>query len=281
MLSGRSSVRDFLIRLMAPFSVILHREKPRRRIIALHDIPPAHHALFRHKMEWLKEHTNIVSISALAHGEGLDQTKLNIALSFDDGFKEYATFVAPILAEMHLPATFFTPSGALDLRAEGAKQFSKEGLKRSITFEFMTTEELRTLAQNPLFTIGGHTMHHKDVATLDAKGLEEEVAQDKLALEGVIGKEIEWFAYPFGGVVNMSAPAVRKIKESGYTHAFSIIPSFWKRQDHRYLVGRDSLSVADGDDLWGAWLLGGYDSLSAMKNRNGMRILCEEVSTVA
>ncbi len=280
MLSGRSSVRDLLIRLIGPFSILLVRERPRRRIIALHDIPPAHHALFRHKMEWLKERCHIVSIADLAHGKNLNGERLNVALSFDDGFKEYATFVAPILEEMHIPATFFTPSGALDLKDEGAKRFSKEGLKRSITFEFMTKDELQTLAQNPLYTIGGHTIHHTDVETLEEQGLEREVAEDKRVLEGIIGKEIQWFAYPFGGVTNISASAVQKIDESGYVHAFSIIPAFWKKKDHPYIVGRDSLSVTDSDELWGAWLLGGYDALSAIKNEARMRLLRGEVAII-
>lgn len=267
-----------LIRLIGPFSIILSPERPHRRIIALHDIPPAHHALFRHKMEWLKERCHIVSLPDLAHGKNLDPKRLNIAVSFDDGFKEYATFVAPVLSDMKIPATFFTPSGALGISGEEAKEFSKEGLKRSVTFEFMTKEELRTLSENPLFTIGGHTTHHKDVATLDDKGLEEEITQDKLALEKVTGKPVEWFAYPFGGVANISARAVRTIEDSGYVHAFSILPSFWKKKDHPYIVGRDSLSVVDSDELWGAWFLGGYDALTMIKNMRGKRRLARSLS---
>jgi peptidoglycan/xylan/chitin deacetylase (PgdA/CDA1 family) len=216
-------------------------------------------------MEWLKSHCHIVSLPDLALGKNLDPKKLNIGLSFDDGFKEYATFVAPVLTELSIPATFFTPSGALDISGEAAARFSKDGLRRSTTFEFMTRDELRELSQNPLFIIGGHTMHHKDVATLDSKGLNEEIIEDKNALEQITGKPVEWFAYPFGSIANISAEAIRTIDKSGYIHAFSILPSFWKKKDHPYLVGRDSLSVLDSDELWDSWLKGGYDTMTALK----------------
>jgi len=261
---------------MAPLGSFFS-EKPRRRIVALHDIPQNHETLFIEKMEWLKKHCHIVSLPDLASGKRLDPQRLNIALSFDDGFKEYATFVAPRLVDMNIPATFFTPSGALGISGKEAILFSKEGLKRSIAFEFMTKEELKKLSENPLFTIGGHTMHHKDVATLDAEGLKEEIADDKTALESTIGKKIEWFAYPFGGIVNISAPAITSIKNSGYVSAFSIIPSFWRTSDHKYLVGRDSLSVTDSNSLWDAWLQGGYDPVTALKNRRKRNTLLQSM----
>ncbi len=264
-MSVRTLVRNTAIRTMGAISLLLPKERPVRRIIALHDIPPAHHALFRHKMEWLKSHCHIVSLPDLAHGKNLDPMKLNVALSFDDGFKEYATFVAAALTELSIPATFFTPSGALDISGEEAARFSKDGLRRSTTFEFMTRNELRELSQNSLFIIGGHTTHHKDVATLDREGLDKEITEDKRALEQVTEKPVEWFAYPFGGITNISAEAIRTIEKSGYIHAFSILPSFWKKKDHPHIVGRDSLSVLDSDELWDSWLKGGYDTMTALK----------------
>ncbi len=261
----RSAIRNLLIRVASPLGSFF-AEAPKRRIIALHDIPQNHEALFVEKIEWLKKHCNIVSLADLAEKRGLDPQKLNIALSFDDGFKEYAHFVAETLTRMNIPATFFTPSGAIGISGNEAKRFSKEGLKRSISFEFMTTEELKALSENPLFAVGGHTTHHRDVATLDEKGRQEEIAEDKLALEAITGKPVEWFAYPFGGIVNINREAIQTIDKSGYGHAFSILPSFWKKSDYKFLVGRDSMSVADPIPLWDAWLSGGYDLFISLKN---------------
>lgn len=261
----KTSLRNILIRACAPLGT-LFSETPKRRIIALHDIPQNHEVLFLKKIEWLKTYCNIVSLVDLVANKGLDPEKLNVALSFDDGFKEYAHFVAQTLTRMNIPATFFTPSGALGISGDEAKQFSKEGLKRSASFEFMTKEELKTLSENPLFTIGGHTTHHRDVATLDEKGRQEEITDDKVALEAITGKQIEWFAYPFGGIININANVIKTIDQSGYGNAFSILPSFWKKSDHRFLVGRDSMSVADSIPLWNAWLRGGYDAFIALKN---------------
>ena len=62
----------------------------------------------------------------------------------------------------------------------------------------MTESELRTLAANPLFEIGGHTATHPSLTTLPAAEQEREIISGSRFLEGILRTRIRSFAYPFG-----------------------------------------------------------------------------------
>jgi peptidoglycan/xylan/chitin deacetylase (PgdA/CDA1 family) len=62
----------------------------------------------------------------------------------------------------------------------------------------MTQAELRALAANPLFEIGGHTATHPSLPTLGPSEQEQEIVSGARSLETTIGKKISSFAYPFG-----------------------------------------------------------------------------------
>jgi peptidoglycan/xylan/chitin deacetylase (PgdA/CDA1 family) len=62
----------------------------------------------------------------------------------------------------------------------------------------MTEFELRTLADNSLFEIGGHTATHPSLPTLAPGEQEREIVFSSRVLEAITGKPIRTFSYPFG-----------------------------------------------------------------------------------
>jgi len=62
----------------------------------------------------------------------------------------------------------------------------------------MTEAELRALAANPLFEIGGHTANHPSLPMLDPAEQEREIVSGSRFLETKVGKPIRSFSYPFG-----------------------------------------------------------------------------------
>jgi peptidoglycan/xylan/chitin deacetylase (PgdA/CDA1 family) len=135
----------------------------------------------------------------------------------------------------------------------------------------MSGAELRELAGHPSFEIGGHTVSHPDLATVGDPA--PEVGTSKHALEELSAHPVRWFAYPFGSPSNVSLRAVDAVEQTGYLAAFTIVPSFWSRQDDPYLVGRDALSATDSQASWERFLRGGYDTLSALKYRTALATL--------
>lgn len=251
------------ILLVAPIACFAYRKKPRARVISLHDIPERWRNDFEEKMKWLKANCNTVSLESIYNRVGLDNNRLNVALTFDDGFKEHATFAAAVLRTLSIPATFFIPSAAIG----ATDKFGRENLKRRDIFKFMDVSDVKSLANDSLFQIGGHTMHHTNLGQqLSSVELEKEIVQDKYELEKIIGKSVDFFAYPFGSVKDLHTDSILYIKSAGYKAAFTIVPSFWLPDRNHYHVGRDSLSFGDSIELWSACLHGGYDAISQFKN---------------
>ena len=74
------------------------------------------------------------------------------------------------------------------------------GLKKEMrpTHRPMTAAELRALAANPLFEIGGHTATHPTLPMLDPVEQRQEIVSGARFLEAKLGKPIRSFSYPFG-----------------------------------------------------------------------------------
>jgi peptidoglycan/xylan/chitin deacetylase (PgdA/CDA1 family) len=64
--------------------------------------------------------------------------------------------------------------------------------------EALTEEQLRTLAQHPLVTVGGHTTTHPNLARASAAAVRNEMADNRKFLQEVTGQSIAHNAYPFG-----------------------------------------------------------------------------------
>jgi peptidoglycan/xylan/chitin deacetylase (PgdA/CDA1 family) len=74
------------------------------------------------------------------------------------------------------------------------------GLKNEMrqTHRPMTAAELRALAANPLFEIGGHTATHPSLPKLDPVEQRQEIVSGARFLETTLGTPIRSFSYPFG-----------------------------------------------------------------------------------
>ena len=96
----------------------------------------------------------------------------------------------------------------------------------------MTEAELRALAANPLFEIGGHTATHPSLTTLPAAEQEREIIFGSRILEAMLGKRIRSFAYPFG--------------EFGEWGKLPVI--LWRVQGFEYAVTGEYRSVSLEDD---------------------------------
>src|ERR1700722_20278226 len=74
------------------------------------------------------------------------------------------------------------------------------GLKKQIrpTLRPMTATELRNLAANPLFEIGGHTVTHPSLPRLAPPEQEQEITFGSRFFEATLGRPVRSFSYPFG-----------------------------------------------------------------------------------
>ena len=117
-----------------------------------------------------------------------------------------------------------------DIRAwANHKQFSTN---QCVT---MSVREMQMLNENPLFTIGAHSVHHAMLAQQDAIEQAYEVKESKGQLEKWLGKPVNGFAYPYG---NYNAITQTLLKEAGFSYAVSTEPKAVTAGDDPYALPR-------------------------------------------
>ena len=123
-----------------------------------------------------------------------------VVLTFDDGCKSQATFVAPLLTSYGFSATFYITEGLNFLTNKEA---------------YMTWEEVRGL-HDAGFEIGNHTRHHRNVAQQAAAELRADLVHidDRCEAYGI--PQPKTFCYP-GYSHNDAAVAV--VAEHGFHFA--------------------------------------------------------------
>ncbi|MET7455995.1 polysaccharide deacetylase family protein [Streptomyces sp. NPDC005574] len=133
-------------------------------------------------------------------------------LTFDDGYADFASTVAPLLAGRGLPATLYVTTGGM----RTSTSLSGCGLFPSATM--LSWAQLREL-DTAGFEIGGHSRTHPQLDTLPRSSVREEVGGCKREIEDALGHPVEPFAYPHG----YSSRAVRTLVwEAGWTSAAAI-----------------------------------------------------------
>lgn len=123
-----------------------------------------------------------------------------VVLTFDDGCKSQATFVAPILKHYGFGATFYITEGLGFLKNKEA---------------YMTWDEVRDL-HDAGFEIGNHTRHHRNVT----QQTEQELISDLQFIDGRceeygISKPTT-FCYPG---YSHNEPSVKVVSEHGFLFA--------------------------------------------------------------
>jgi peptidoglycan/xylan/chitin deacetylase (PgdA/CDA1 family) len=157
---------------------------------ALH-IPPA---LFAEQMEWLHANARVLPLAEVATqlAEQKPLPERAVVLTFDDGFADFATYAAPVLLRLGMPATVFLPTeycGRSNAWPGQAAWVKPEPL--------LTWAEIRRLAGEGI-GFGGHTRSHCRLTRVPLEVAEKEIRQSREDIETHAGVTAEYFCYPYG-----------------------------------------------------------------------------------
>lgn len=108
---------------------------------------------------------------------------------------------------------------------------------RFADYHSMSVDELRTMADDPLFTIGAHSRNHQILSRLDSTQLAEEVVECKRDLEAITGKPVTCFAYPNGRFQDIGEQTWRIIRQH-YTFAVTTETGLPHARQNAYLLPR-------------------------------------------
>lgn len=88
----------------------------------------------------------------------------------------------------------------------------------------LTWDEVRTLAADPLVTIGAHTHDHFAMARLEAQDARDDVLKGLLRLEEEIGRRPKHFAYPYGKAYAVGQRDADIVREIGFASSVTTLP---------------------------------------------------------
>lgn len=172
-------------------------------ILTYHSLDPSGSVIsiapgtFRGHMEALKE----AGIPVVALSK-IQQTPGGVAITFDDGFRNFLDHGAGVLEEFRYPATVFVVSGYCGRKNEWPSQPAGP-IPR---LELMDWDELRQISGAGI-ELGAHSVTHPFLSALPEATAEREMRDCRAEMEERIGRPVEAFAYPYG----KSSPAVRRL----------------------------------------------------------------------
>ena len=124
-----------------------------------------------------------------------------VVITFDDGNETYIQYALPILERYQIQSANFLVWNFMELKQNGS----------------MSVEDAVRISQNPLITLGSHTLSHPNLQEISVEQARTEIMDSKKKLEKALNKKVHYFCYPGGSFNEIT---IRQIKEAGYRLAF-------------------------------------------------------------
>jgi peptidoglycan/xylan/chitin deacetylase (PgdA/CDA1 family) len=126
-------------------------------------------------------------------------------ISFDDANESVLHRAYPILKKLNIPFIIFINIELIDKP------------------NFLSEDQIKVLLLDPLCTLGSHGCRHKVFRYLAVEDVEQELSESKLLLEKKFGVNVDFFAFPYGRLVECSFRNIQQLKKSEYLFSFSAI----------------------------------------------------------
>lgn len=231
------------------------------RILTYHSVGARDHEMnvaqadFSEQMDWLRDHIDVISLDEAARGLP------GMAITFDDGYADNLTNAAPILRKHEFPATVFVVAGRLGsvLDHDGGREHAR----------LLSEGELLELHDAGI-EIGGHSMTHRRLSSLDSRSKRDEIVGCKHALESILSESVRAFAYPFGTLRDYDPETLKFVREAGYAYAVSNRYGPNLATADRFTLRRINVDRTDTLAAFAAKVDGRLDALSYLESDLGL-----------
>ena len=209
---------------------------------------------FAAQLDLLSSRRRVVPLREALQSLGEAESQELAAITFDDGYVDFAELAVPALQARGLHATLFVPVTCIGGVNEWDRGYAENR-------RILDAEALRDL-DTRVVEIGAHGLRHQRLAGLDADTLREETGGACARLEEVCGREVRLFAYPYGQLDDFDAAAESALRRAGFHAACSTHFGRGSSSEERFRLRR--VGVAPGESLreFALKLEGAYDWVS-------------------
>lgn len=138
----------------------------------------------------------------------------SVVLTFDDGYKDNYESAFPVLKQYNFKATVFMITDEIG--------DSKNG--------YLTAEQIKEMDAGGM-RIESHTVDHPDLNTLSYKQQYKELTKSKAELETLLGRPVNFVAYPSG---EYDSNTIKAAKKAGYKMCFKMKGGIGSIDDSKY-----------------------------------------------
>ena len=102
----------------------------------------------------------------------------------------------------------------------------------------LTQDEVKQLVIGDLIEVGGHTVTHSVLSGLSSSEQIVEIGTCKAHMEGILGRPVTTFAYPYGTKSDYTDETAERVREAGFAAACANIPDVVTKKVDRYQMPR-------------------------------------------
>ena len=189
-------------------------------------------AQFTRQIDWFQKEFDLVSLAELQRrvDSGFND-RPTLAITFDDGYAENSEYALPLLIERGIPVSYF-----VTIENIIAQRPFPHDVTLGQQLPVNNIESIRALSQAGV-EIGAHTRTHVDLGKVtDPELLADEVILSSREIEDLIGKPVQYFAFPYGQRENLNHCVFSMLKQHGFLGVCSAYGG-WN------LIGDDSFHI--------------------------------------
>lgn len=222
MLNYKESIRNFFRYLFLTVAGSISKPKAGIHIISSHFVSRTepNYELFCDFLKFLKSFGDLVRFEETVDliTRKISPTNCLLSLTFDDGFEELFSIIAPALEEFNTNGAFYINGGFINGDDNYKKDFTSNTVK-VFGKEPLTWLQIKSLNERG-HIIGSHTLDHVDMNNKNNHYIDFQLRKNKQLIEKWTNKPCDYFAFPFGQLIHINNDTL-KLAEKYHKYIFS------------------------------------------------------------